>query len=154
MAQIVQVLEETNKDLTKELNAARSGVALDNFKLLTVDLDRDYDARSSDSQLLESNLVESADPPRGDVKVLELQNGSVIASTIVIAKDWSTVSSKLEASIKDDSGSLKSMGVVDDEVHRFLLPHTVNGSPKDVQRTDTHDDVHNGMVVGRGSIRR
>ena len=140
MAQIVQVLEETNKDLTKELNAARSGVALDNFKLLTVELDRDYDAWDhSDSQMLESNLAESADLARGNVKVLELQNGSVIASTIVIAKDWSTVSSKLEASIKDDSGSLKSMGVVDDEVHRFLLPHSVNGSPKGVQRTDTHD---------------
>jgi hypothetical protein len=108
-----EVLETTNKELTKELNAARSGVALDNIKLLTVELDRDYDAWDhSDSQMLESNLAESADLARQDVKVLELQNGSVIASTIVIAKDWSAVSSKLEASIKDDSGSLKAMGVV------------------------------------------
>jgi len=37
-----------------------------------------------------------------------------------------------------------------DEVHRFLLPHSVNGSTKGVQRTDTHDDVHNGMVVDSG----
>ncbi len=34
-----------------------------------------------------------------------------------------------------------------DEVHRFLLTHRVNGSPEGVQRTNTHDDFHDGMVV-------
>jgi len=37
-----------------------------------------------------------------------------------------------------------------DEVHRFLLTHRVNGSPEGVQRTNTHDDVHDGMVVHIG----
>ncbi len=37
-----------------------------------------------------------------------------------------------------------------DEVHRFSLTHRVNGSPEGVQRTNTHGDVHDGMVVHSG----
>ncbi len=39
---------------------------------------------------------------------------------------------------------------VSDEVHRFLLTHRVNGRPEVVQRTNTHDDVHDGMVIHIG----
>jgi hypothetical protein len=39
-----------------------------------------------------------------------------------------------------------------DEVHRFLLIHRVNGSPEGVQRTNTNDDVHDGMVVHNGHL--
>jgi len=40
-----------------------------------------------------------------------------------------------------------------DEVHRFLLTHRVNERPEGVQRTNTHDDVHDGMVVEWSSRR-
>ncbi len=36
------------------------------------------------------------------------------------------------------------------EVHRFLLTHRVNGRPEGVQRTNTHVDVHDGMVIDSG----
>jgi hypothetical protein len=36
---------------------------------------------------------------------------------------------------------------VNDEVHRFLLTHRVNGNPEGVQRTYNHDDVHDGTIV-------
>ncbi len=39
-----------------------------------------------------------------------------------------------------------------DEVHGFLLYHSVNGSTEGVQRTDTHDDVDDGMVVDSGPL--
>jgi hypothetical protein len=37
-----------------------------------------------------------------------------------------------------------------DEVHSFILSHSVNGSTEAGQRTDTHDDVDDGMVVDSG----
>ncbi len=37
-----------------------------------------------------------------------------------------------------------------DEVHGFLLSHGVNGNTETGQRTDTHDDVDDGMVVDSG----
>jgi hypothetical protein len=39
---------------------------------------------------------------------------------------------------------------VSDDVHCFLLSHSVNRRTEGVQRTDTHDDVHDGMVVDSG----
>ncbi len=39
-----------------------------------------------------------------------------------------------------------------DEVHRFLLTHRVKGIQEGVKRTNTHDDVHDGMVVHGGPL--
>jgi hypothetical protein len=44
--------------------------------------------------------------------VLNSQRGSVIASTVIMAPDWSTASQNLSRALMDESGPLKDMGVV------------------------------------------
>jgi hypothetical protein len=99
---------------TNKLNQDKQhGNELDNLKLLTIVLDRDFDEwGNADSELLADILAESAGVSKKKIKILDLQRGSVVASTVIIAHDWGVVSANLEAAIQDDCNPLKAMGVV------------------------------------------
>ena len=89
------------------------GNELDKLKLLTIVLDGDFNEWSNaDSESLADILAESAGVSKKKIKILDLQRGSVVASTVIIAHDWGVVSAKLEAAIQDDRSPLKAMGVV------------------------------------------
>ena len=86
---------------------------MDNLKMLTLNLDRDYDAwQDADSDDLAGMVATAAGLGRGNVKIVDLQRGSVIASTVLFAPDWAAVCAQLEAALMDDGGPLKSKGVV------------------------------------------
>ena len=57
-------------------------------------------------------MAKMAGVAKEHVKILDCQRGSVIASTVIMAPDWSATSKKLETSLMDESGPLKHMGVV------------------------------------------
>jgi hypothetical protein len=99
---------------TNTLNQDKQhGNELDNLKLLTIVLDRDFNEwGNADSESLADILAESAGVSKKKIKILDLQRGSVVASTVIIAHDWGVVSAKLEAAIQDDRSPLKAMGVV------------------------------------------
>ena len=81
--------------------------------MLTIVLDRDFDEwGNADSESLANILAESAGVSKKKIKILELQRGSVVVSTVIIAHDWGVVSAKLEAVLQDDRSPLKAMGVV------------------------------------------
>jgi hypothetical protein len=89
------------------------GNELDKLKLLTIVLDGDFNEWSNaDSESLADFLAESAGVSKKKIKILDLQRGSVVASTVIIAHDWGVVSANLEAAIQDDCNPLKAMGVV------------------------------------------
>ena len=86
---------------------------MDNLRMITLNLDRDFDAwKPEDSQSLADTVAESAGLAKDHVKILDCQRGSVIAMTIILAPDWVVVAEKLKTSLMDESGSLKDMGVV------------------------------------------
>jgi hypothetical protein len=61
---------------------------------------------------LADTVAKMAGVAKEHVKILDCQCGSVIASTVIMAPDWSVASAKLEISLMDESGPLKHMGVV------------------------------------------
>jgi len=86
---------------------------IDNLRMITLNLDRDFDAwKPVDAQSLAEIVAKSAGVAKEHVKILDCQRGSVIASTVIMASDWSTASANLKTWLVDESGPLKDMGVV------------------------------------------
>jgi len=103
--------------LAKQIAMASSAISveklMDNLRMITLNLDRDFDAWTpEDSQSLADTVAESAGVAKEHVKILDCQRGSVIASTVILAPDWVAVAEKLRTSLTDESGSLKDIGVV------------------------------------------
>ena len=87
--------------------------AMHNLRIITLNLDRDFDTwQPEDAQSLANTVAKAAGVAKEHVKILDCQRGSVIASTIILAPDWSAASTKLETSLMDESAPLKGMGVV------------------------------------------
>ena len=68
--------------------------------------------KPGDASSLADIVAKMAGVAKEHVKILDCQCGSVIASTVIMAPDWSVASAKLEISLMDESGPLKHMGVV------------------------------------------
>ena len=95
---------------------------MDKLRMITLSLDRDFDAwQPGDADSLADTVAQSAGVSKEQVKILDCQRGSVIASTVIMAPDWSAVSAKLEASLKDQSGPFKDLGVVGRGAKRVRL---------------------------------
>ena len=68
---------------------------MDNLQMITINLDRDFDAwKPEDARSLADTVAESAGVAKEHVKILECQRGSVIASTVIMAPDWVAVAAK------------------------------------------------------------
>ena len=107
----VMQLQIKLQDSTREHSSVKK--LMDNLRMITLSLDRDFDAwKPEDSQSLADTVAESAGVAKEHVKILDCQRGSVIASTVILAPDWVAVAEKLKTSLMDESGSLKDMGVV------------------------------------------
>ena len=115
----------SNQKLQEELKTAESAAiamaasavsveqVMDNLRMITLNLDRDFDAwNPGDSQSLADTVATSVGVAKEHVKILDCQRGSVIASTVIMAPDWSATSAKLKTSLMDKSGPFKCMGVV------------------------------------------
>ena len=103
--------------LVNQIAMASSAISveklMDNLQMITLNLDRDFDAwKPEDARSLADTVAESAGVAKEHVKILDFQRGSVIASTVIMAPDWAAVAAKIQTSLMDDSGSLKDMGVV------------------------------------------
>jgi len=103
--------------LANQIAMALSAVSveklMDNLQMITLNLDRDFDKwKPEDARSLADSVAESAGVAKEHVKILNCQRGSVIASTVIMAPDWVAVAAKIKTSLIDESGSLKTMGVV------------------------------------------
>jgi hypothetical protein len=86
---------------------------MDNLRMITLNVDRDFDAwKPADAHSLADTLAKAAGVADDHVKILDCQRGSVIASTVIMAPDWSAVSAKLKILLMDKSGPFKDMGIV------------------------------------------
>jgi hypothetical protein len=86
---------------------------MDNLRMITLNLDRDFDAwKLADAHSLADTVAKAAGVADGHVKILDCQRGSVIVSTVIMAPDWSAVSAKLKILLMDKSGPFKDMGLV------------------------------------------
>ena len=68
--------------------------------------------KPGDASSLADTVAKMAGVAKEHVKILDCQRGSVIASTVIMASDWSTASANLKTWLVDESGPLKDMGVV------------------------------------------
>ena len=105
--------EMLKKAFAMAASAASVEQVMDNLRMITLNLDRNFDTwKPGDAESLADTLARSAGVAKEQVKILECQRGSVIASTIIMAPDWIAISAKLKATLMDEFGPFNDMGIV------------------------------------------